>query len=110
MFSQEYVPVYSRLQEVTLVELSIRIAGVLSYWAMQYLSLSLMYGFLSFLAVLVHLSDVEEWPQVFGPMNETWSIARFWGRFYHQNIRRGCSSIAHFLTYSCLRLTTGGFF
>ncbi|EXM14185.1 hypothetical protein FOTG_17411 [Fusarium oxysporum f. sp. vasinfectum 25433] len=110
MFSQEYVPVYSRLQEVTLAELSIRIAGVLSYWVMQYLSLSLMYGFLSFLAVLVHLSDVEEWPPVFGPINETWSIARFWGRFYHQNIRRGCSSIAHFLTYSCLRLTTGGFF
>lgn len=28
-------------------------------------------------------------------------------RFYHQLIRRGCSSIAHLITYPCLRLRRG---
>ncbi|KAJ0160658.1 hypothetical protein CTA2_7577, partial [Colletotrichum tanaceti] len=107
IFAERNVPVFSRLREVTLTELVARPVGVIAYWTMQYLSLSLMYGFLSFLAVAARLSDAEEWPPVFGRFEQTWSIAQFWGCFYHQNIRRGCSSIAHLTTYGCLRLEKG---
>ncbi|WQF80832.1 Putative Wax synthase domain-containing protein [Colletotrichum destructivum] len=105
MFWKRHIPIFSRIPEVTLAELGIRVVGVLAYWTMQYLSLSFLYGFLSVVMVAIGLSDVEEWPPVFGPLGEAWSIAQFWGCFYHQNIRRGCSGIAHFLTYHCLRLS-----
>jgi hypothetical protein len=80
IFSAARVPIFSRIAKVTLVELGTRAVGVLAYWTMQYLSLSLIYGFLSIVAVAVGLSNVEEWPPVFGSVDEAWSIAQFWGQ------------------------------
>lgn len=92
---------------IDLAQLGSRLLGVLGYWTVQYLIINLLYDILATFSVALHITNVDVWPPVFGRHNETWSLRQFWGRFYHQLIRRGCSSIAHLITYPCLKLRKG---
>ncbi|KXS94515.1 hypothetical protein AC578_3187 [Pseudocercospora eumusae] len=107
LFSPSHVPLFARIAEVTPEELAVRALGVLIYWTMQYLSLSLLYNSLAVTTVALQIFGPEEWPPIFGAIDQAWSIAQFWGCFYHQNIRRSCSSIAHFFTYHILPFRKG---
>ncbi|KAE9395791.1 hypothetical protein BT96DRAFT_1043167 [Gymnopus androsaceus JB14] len=59
----------------------------------DYCRLSQMYYTLAILgAVLLRLSAPEDWPPLFGSWGEAWSVRNFWGRTWHQMIRRLCVS------------------
>ena len=78
-FAPTKVPLLSRLHEISLVELSMRIlvtlgAGVGIYCAQEGLQSSI-----AFLAVATGLSDAEDWQPRFGSVTEAYSIQRFWG-------------------------------
>ncbi|KAI8631572.1 membrane bound O-acyl transferase family-domain-containing protein [Xylariaceae sp. FL1651] len=109
LFSQDHVPFFQRLGDISSTELQTRVLGVLGYWTIQYMVISVLYSTLAILAVVLGLSAVSEWPPVFGSVVDSWSLGQFWGCFYHQLVRRGCSSIGHFVFHHCLGLKRGGF-
>ncbi|KXX77983.1 hypothetical protein MMYC01_201731 [Madurella mycetomatis] len=57
--------------------------GVQPYYMLQ-----LQYAVLSLLAVSVQLSQPTDWPPIFGDLAETTSVRDFWGRYWHQTLRR----------------------
>ncbi|KAF7360703.1 MBOAT-2 domain-containing protein [Mycena venus] len=70
----------------------------------------MMLGSLLFSAVCVacRISEPEEWPLLFGGPREAYSIRRFWGRAWHQFMRRYVSTHGKYLAQHLLRLPSGG--
>ncbi|KAL2862476.1 wax synthase family protein [Aspergillus lucknowensis] len=62
------------------------------------------YNTISAVAVLLHLSNPEDWPPIQGPYQGTWSVRQLWGATWHQNFRQFLSANADFITVSLLRL------
>ncbi|CZT12319.1 uncharacterized protein RAG0_16187 [Rhynchosporium agropyri] len=106
-FGDSRIPFFSRASIITRDELITRIAGILGYWTVQYIIIQAIYASFAIVAVTFDITAAASWPPVFGSVSDSYSIRRFWGTFYHQLIRRGCGSIAHFITYSTLDLTRG---
>ncbi|CDO68590.1 hypothetical protein BN946_scf184996.g21 [Trametes cinnabarina] len=65
--------------------------GCTAIWlVMSYLMLKLSYIVLSMSAVATHLGNgnPEDWPDLFGPWSEAYTIRHLWGRAWHQGLRR----------------------
>ncbi|KAJ6533175.1 membrane bound O-acyl transferase family-domain-containing protein [Mycena capillaripes] len=58
-------------------------------------------------SVACGLSDPEEWPPLFAGPREAYTIRRFWGRAWHQLMRRFLSSHGKHLAHRVLKLSPG---
>ncbi|KAK4151731.1 membrane bound O-acyl transferase family-domain-containing protein [Chaetomidium leptoderma] len=108
LFASDRAPLFRRLYyrgrgSITASELGTRAAAVLGYWTVQYVVIDLLYGLLALVAVGLGVTEVRGWVPAFGSVADARGVRLFWGRFYHQLIRQGCSSVAHYITYSVLR-------
>ncbi|KAF8990602.1 membrane bound O-acyl transferase family-domain-containing protein [Cyathus striatus] len=64
-----------------------------------------MYNFISALSVAVGASDPEDWPAFFGVWLDTKSMRSFWGRSWHQCLRRSIQPHSKYLTQKILHLS-----
>ena len=78
-FSPAKIPFFTRLGEVTLLELSMRVAATFGAGVGIYCCQMGLQSIIAFVAVGVGLSDGRMWPPRFGPLVEAYSIRRFWG-------------------------------
>ncbi|KAJ7513074.1 membrane bound O-acyl transferase family-domain-containing protein [Mycena galericulata] len=82
---------------------------VVAGWGLSaYSALMIGTSLLSAISVALGMSAPEEWPSLFGGPSEAWSIRRFWGRAWHQLIRRFVSVHGKYLAHKVLRLSPGG--
>ena len=65
-----------------------RALGVTSFGLGGFLTISALNSMLSAVVVGCGYSSPARWPTLFGSLFELWSIRNFWGRFWHQTIRR----------------------
>jgi hypothetical protein len=70
---------FARLSEVTPDELITRTLLVFSQSLATYCYLAAISSFLAVVTVGLRMLPVEAWPPLFGPMEESYSIRRFWG-------------------------------
>ncbi|KAJ6514288.1 membrane bound O-acyl transferase family-domain-containing protein [Mycena vitilis] len=78
-------------------------------WGLSaYSALMLGTSLLSAGSVACGLSEPEEWPPLFGGPREAWTIRKFWGRGWHQLMRRFVSVHGKFLAQRVLKLSPGG--
>ncbi|KAA1478062.1 hypothetical protein DENSPDRAFT_875553 [Dentipellis sp. KUC8613] len=75
-----------------------RSINVIAYMATPYSILNLQYNVCSVVAVLVGYSDPADWPDLFGKWADAYTIRKFWGRSWHQLLRRNCSSAGRFVS------------
>ncbi|KAJ7845581.1 membrane bound O-acyl transferase family-domain-containing protein [Mycena leptocephala] len=61
---------------------------------------------LGIICVAVHLTGPNEWPAFFGGVGDAWSVRSFWGRGWHQMLRRPLTTHARRLS-RVLNLTPG---
>ena len=78
-FASTKVPLFSRLHEVSVVEVSMRVLVTLGAGVGIYCSQEGLQSSISFLAVAAGLSEAEDWTPRFGSAAEAYSIQRFWG-------------------------------
>ena len=78
-FAPTKVPLLSRLHEISLVELSMRILVTLGAGVGIYCTQEGLQSSIAFLAVATGLSEAEDWQPRFGSVTEAYSIQRFWG-------------------------------
>ncbi|KAI0549799.1 putative toxin biosynthesis protein [Xylaria curta] len=60
--------------------------------ATPYFALSAQYALLSFICVALGLGTPNDWPPMFNPISEATTIRSFWGKYWHQLIRRPLST------------------
>ncbi|KAK8076794.1 hypothetical protein PG994_004066 [Apiospora phragmitis] len=78
-----------------------RIMGVCAFWFVLTLYLSLIYSTIATSQVLFFMSEPGDWPPLYGPLAEAWSVRRFWGIRWHQTSRKTFGSHARqLLKYS----------
>jgi hypothetical protein len=73
----------------------LEVAGtVLGYSFAAYFAESMMYDFFSVLAVGLGISQVADWPPLFGSIFEAYSVRRFWASVTFLSIRSSISVYA----------------
>ncbi|KAJ7469008.1 membrane bound O-acyl transferase family-domain-containing protein [Mycena latifolia] len=83
-----------------------RFAAVIAWAALGYSGMALQHCLLGIICVAVHLTGPEEWPAFFGGVGDAWSVRSFWGRGWHQMLRRPLTTHAYRLT-SALGFASG---
>ena len=78
-FAPTKVPLLSRLHEVSVVEVVMRVLVTLGAGVGIYCSQEGLQSSIAFLAVATGLSEAEDWKPRFGSVTEAYSIQRFWG-------------------------------
>lgn len=74
-------------------------------WTLQtYIQIDRLYWVLGLLSVSVGLSAPGEWPYFFGDLRDAYTVRRFWGRTWHQLLRRLLISHAKWVAQDLLRL------
>ncbi|KAI1647328.1 membrane bound O-acyl transferase family-domain-containing protein [Daldinia loculata] len=63
------------------------LAKTFSFAFLPYFMLSMQYAQGAFIFVLFKLSKAEDWPPAFGAMQNLVTVRRFWGSFWHQQLR-----------------------
>lgn len=93
---------------VTLRETLLRTAFV-AYWTFSAVAmLDGAHAALSLLSVSILGFDTPaEWPPIFGPLTQAWSMRRFWGKFWHQIIRRTYTNYGELVSRRILGLRKG---
>ncbi|KAF9077118.1 membrane bound O-acyl transferase family-domain-containing protein [Rhodocollybia butyracea] len=77
-------------------------------WAIPgYATLAAQNCVVSLISVGLGRSDPEDWPWLFGSFLDAWSVRRFWGRTWHQVMRRFVTAHGKFLSRRVLGLATG---
>ncbi|TFY75037.1 hypothetical protein EWM64_g8975 [Hericium alpestre] len=67
-----------------------RVVNILAFMSSPYALLNLQYSVLAMVGVGFGVcgSQVQDWPELFGRWADAWSVRQFWGRTWHQLIRR----------------------
>jgi len=63
-------------------------AKSLTFGSTPYFMVSAQYALLSIVAVALNLSQPGDWPPLFGRLADVTCIRDFWGKFWHQQLRR----------------------
>ena len=79
MFASQNVPIFARLQDVSMQEVAIRIASSLTLWLTIYCVTSIGYNVLGIVAVGTGISEVPAWRPPFGRLADAYTVRRFWG-------------------------------
>ncbi|KAJ5812688.1 hypothetical protein N7447_009711 [Penicillium robsamsonii] len=53
---------------------------------------------------LLRFDEPYEWPPIFGPLSQAWSIRRFWSKFWHQIVRRTYTNYGECISRKIFRL------
>ncbi|KAF8993359.1 membrane bound O-acyl transferase family-domain-containing protein [Cyathus striatus] len=64
----------------------------------------LPYTVVATVAVGFGLTDASEWPPIFGKWSDAYTVRRFWGRTWHQGLRRIVSTHGDFVAFRLIRL------
>ncbi|KAK8044777.1 hypothetical protein PG993_004801 [Apiospora rasikravindrae] len=64
----------------------------LVFGALPYFMLTMQYSVLAFTGVATGLTRPEDWPPIFGPISKVTTVRSFWGKYWHQQLRRMLTS------------------
>ncbi|KIJ96741.1 hypothetical protein K443DRAFT_106785 [Laccaria amethystina LaAM-08-1] len=70
-------------------------------------SLNLPYNVVAAVSVFLGLTEAREWPALFGYWSDGYTVGRFWGRVWHQNLRRIVTVHSKFILKNIFSLTSG---
>ncbi|RDL36191.1 uncharacterized protein BP5553_06803 [Venustampulla echinocandica] len=108
LFGADRVRFFTRLGDVTAEELAMRIMVTVAGFLNSYCLITGVPLLMSFFFVGFGLSEPRFWRPLFGSLLDAYSVRRFWGNFWHQNLRRMMGEPALFLSRSILHLPEGG--
>ncbi|KAJ6560430.1 membrane bound O-acyl transferase family-domain-containing protein [Mycena capillaripes] len=75
-----------------------RCVNLCSFAVTEFAQQSLLQCFISIVAVSLHYSAPHDWVGAFGYWGDAYTLRRFWGRTWHQFLRRGFSTHGKFFT------------
>ncbi|KAF9455653.1 membrane bound O-acyl transferase family-domain-containing protein [Collybia nuda] len=83
--------------------------NVLMFWFTFANSMAMKNSLVSAITVALHLYEPYDWPFQFGPLLHTTTVRTFWGRTWHQALRRPISSHGKYMAQTILHIPSGTF-
>lgn len=78
-FAPSQVPFFSRLQDVTVEEVIMRLVASVLHWVATMCLLHFMYDGAAIVVIALDIGQIERWPPLFNVWTECWSVRQFWG-------------------------------
>ncbi|TFK46787.1 hypothetical protein OE88DRAFT_861116 [Heliocybe sulcata] len=78
----------------------LRCVNIVAWLTVSHGTLNMNYTALSAACVAIGLSEPQDWPDLFGSWRESYTVRRYWGRTWHQLMRRYTSSIGKYCAQS----------
>lgn len=78
-FASERIPLLTRLQDVTMEELLLRLISSVLHWVSVVALLQAIYDGSAIMVITLGLGRIERWPPLFNRWAECWSVRQFWG-------------------------------
>ncbi|KAF3025774.1 hypothetical protein E8E14_014515 [Neopestalotiopsis sp. 37M] len=97
----------TRLSNVTAAELAYRAVGTPMFLMTPIAGVLLFYNLICLVVVLTGLSGPSECPPLFGSIKNAYSIRQYWGKFYHQCLRKPVSGPADYIIDHIFQLRRG---
>jgi len=72
-FASSQIPFFTRLRDVTVEEVILRLFASLMHWLVMYDGAAIM-------VIALGLGRIERWPPLFNAWTECWSVRQFWGK------------------------------
>jgi hypothetical protein len=79
LITDNYVPLLSRVFEVSTNEIATRMQISIAYWAAQYCMLQVLYSLFAVIGVCSKPEDLKFWRPAFGPISTSYTVRGFWG-------------------------------
>ena len=79
LFPSSHIAFFTRLPDVSMQEIGLRILMAIMPWVVPYFMLDLFYCVAGISAIMIGVTSVEQWPPFFGPLTRCTSIRKFWG-------------------------------
>jgi len=79
IFSLDSIPVFRRINEISIEEALTRTISSLIFWTMVYALLNAQHAFFAIVTVGLGLTVVKAWRPLMGSLSETYTIRGFWG-------------------------------
>ncbi|KAF3395269.1 Acetyltransferase pyr8 [Talaromyces pinophilus] len=113
LFSPSRVHFFTRLlsptaEPITVDELGLRAMVTFVGYTSSYCLLNAVAHFQGAFFVAIGVNGVRDWRPLFGSVREIYSLRQFWGKFWHQNLRRMISEPVEFVAHKVLRLSSKG--
>ncbi|KAG7448101.1 uncharacterized protein BT62DRAFT_753427 [Guyanagaster necrorhizus] len=76
----------------------LRCPNIIAWMAIPYAGVQLQYHLISVISVALGFSMPSDWPAPYGRWSDAYTVRDFWGRTWHQMLRRYASSIGKFVS------------
>ncbi|KAA1478061.1 hypothetical protein DENSPDRAFT_829531 [Dentipellis sp. KUC8613] len=76
----------------------LRCVNIIAFMATPYALLNLQYTVLALCTVVLGTSYPEDWPDMFGKWSECYTVRKFWGKSWHQMLRRHGTSMGRWVS------------
>ena len=106
-FNPERESVLRRLGSMATREYIIRSVFVFNFVWGAYAMLEFVHRIHAFVSVLIGIDEPEDWPPFFGSILETYTMRRFWGKFWHRIVYRCYDAHASIFTKTILGIKEG---
>ncbi|KAF2106903.1 membrane bound O-acyl transferase family-domain-containing protein [Lophiotrema nucula] len=104
MFDQQFVPLFSRLNEVTAEEMAVRVMVSIVTALSTYLLFQAIYSGSAVVMMASGLNSVESWRPLFGSFTQCTSLRGVWNQFRHQGMVTTLTVPARYITTKVFRL------
>ncbi|THH16561.1 hypothetical protein EW146_g4108 [Bondarzewia mesenterica] len=74
----------------------LRCASIIVYWARLYGLLALQFSIPAVIVVALGIHKPADWPDAFGSWKDCYTVRNFWGKTWHQTLRRFTTPIGRF--------------
>ncbi|KAF2117132.1 membrane bound O-acyl transferase family-domain-containing protein [Lophiotrema nucula] len=102
IFNPDLIPMISRIGEVSAAELKLRALTIAGFGLTFYCVIQGFQSLAAGFAVGSGLSDAANWRPAFGSLSESYSLKNFWGKVWHQLLRRPLTSVSSSLVHGLL--------
>ncbi|KAI0018950.1 membrane bound O-acyl transferase family-domain-containing protein [Xylariomycetidae sp. FL0641] len=106
-YSPDKVDLFSRLRDVTIEEIFMRLFAALGLCAGLVSVQRGFYSLASFVCVAVGLNEPADWPPFNGPLLEVYSLRTFWSVFWHQINTHRLYAISNYVLFRVLGVSKG---
>ena len=79
LLDSNHIPFLTRLPEVTMTELRVRVVATLGYWIVQCCNMQFFYSACALLNAILSPQCIEFWRPLFGSPKDAYTVRNFWG-------------------------------
>ena len=86
LMSSVYVPLLTRLPDLSFVEMKTRVIATLGYWTVQYANMQFFYSAAAIVAAVSNPDSIKDWRPLFGSPRHGCTLRNAWGSVqFHEN-------------------------